>query len=279
MRCFAFFLLLSIASACSAQSYDPDTFRDEMIARFSASNPEAKFSRGAEPLVIDVKGGALDGGTINLHRVYTFCLTATVEDCESERKNLADNLARGAPEPTKESLRIVVRDQQYLDYLQDMQAKEGKGSERALYRQIGEDLYAFVASDDATTIAIVTTQQLDDMGVTANEAWALADHNTKAIIPTLPEPAKLKSEAMAFQGFPYLSALVADLDGWRRISDAVGSDLFMTVVSDQFVFVGLMPDKNVAQFKVTVEEDCSAQPRCVSPNVYRFRDGHWVVAR
>ena len=258
---------------------DPETFRDDMITRFNASNPEANFSRGSEPLVIDVKGGELDEGTINLHRVYTYCQTASAEECESERKNLADNLAQGAPEPSKESLRIVVRDQQYLDYLNELYAKEGKGAERALYRQVGEDLYALIASDGPKTIAIVTASQLEDMGLTANEAWALADRNTKAIIPKLPEPAKLKSEAIAFQEFPYLSALVADLDGWRRISEVVGSDLFMTVVSDQFVFVGIMPDDNVAKFKATVEEDCATQRRCISPHIYRFRDGRWIVAR
>ena len=44
--------------------------------------------------------------------------------------------------------------------------------------------------------------------------------------------------------------------------------------------VGPMPDgPSLEAFRETVDEDCRAQPRCVSPNIYRFRGGRWVIAR
>jgi len=39
----------------------------------------------------------------------------------------------------------------------------------------------------------------------------------------------------------------------------------------------LLPD--VGFFHQLVgSEDCAAQQRCVSPNIYRFREGRWVIA-
>ena len=66
---------------------------------------------------------------------------------------------------------------------------------------------------------------------------------------------------------------------WRGIAAEAGPDLFVTAVSDHFVFVGSMPDgARLEAFKQTVREDCAAQQRCVSPNIYCFRDGRWMIA-
>ncbi|WP_260581625.1 hypothetical protein [Sphingopyxis sp. PET50] len=117
------------------------------------------------------------------------------------------------------------------------------------------------------------------MGLSPEDAWNRGWRQTVAILPVFPDPEKFREQAMAFESDQYLASLTADLATWQKVSDAVGPDLFMTVVSDQFVFAGPMPDgPGFEKFRQTVEEDCRAQPRCVSPNIYRFRDGRWVIA-
>ena len=77
----------------------------------------------------------------------------------------------------------------------------------------------------------------------------------------------------------YAASLLARPDQWRALAEAVGPDLFVTAVSDQFVFVGMLPPgENLEGFRQTVRDDCASQERCISPNLYRWRDGRWIVA-
>ena len=54
---------------------------------------------------------------------------------------------------------------------------------------------------------------------------------------------------------------------------------FATATSDSSVWVGVMPDgPRFEELKRVVRSECEAWTECVSPNVYRFRDGRWVIA-
>lgn len=258
---------------------DAEAFRSEILSRLQTAHPAMTFSPGDEPLVISYRGGDADEGSLNLHQAFAYCQSASPVDCEEDKKKIVTMVVKTAPEASRENLRIVVRDQQYVDYLEEMRRRSEDKASLVHYRQVGDDLYALIAADGPQTIAMVGDKHLKELGMTVEEAWSLADRNTKAVLPPLPDPNRFKQEAIAFQDYEYLSALVSDLSYWGRVSETVGKDLFMTVVSDQFVFVGTMPDEGVAKFRATVEEDCAAQPRCVSPNIYRFRDGRWIVAR
>ena len=70
-----------------------------------------------------------------------------------------------------------------------------------------------------------------------------------------------------------------DLPAWALLSKEVGPDLFITVVADRIIFVGVIGDgPPLEALKKTVVEDCLAQARCISPYVFRFRKGRWAVA-
>src|SRR5690606_9417433 len=102
---------------------------------------------------------------------------------------------------------------------------------------------------------------------------------TKEILPPLPSSKQLRESAIAYEDEEYLTSLLVDLSAWEEIAREVGPDMFITAVSDQFVLVATMPaGKNLEDFRRTVADDCAAQERCISPDIYRFREGKWVVA-
>ena len=276
-------LAASLASLLVAGSAGPtnteEAFRAGVLARLKAKHPTESFALDSEALVIRYGGGEENEGKINLHRIFGFCQTASTADCEAEKQSLIEKVVLEPPSATRASLRIVVRDKEYVDYLDSVE--QGSEDKTPLHyrRQIGEDLYALIASDAPDTIAMVGGRDLKPMKLTPDDAWAIAEANMKAILPKFPEPDRFKSDALVFDNLPYLSAVVADLPYWQRVSEQVGSDLMMTIVSEQFVFVGPLADKELPRLKATVAEDCAAQARCISPHVYRFRDGRWVVAR
>lgn len=267
-----------LLSACGPAQANEEAFRADMIALLTKAYPDVGFAPGDEALTVKAKGGGWEERMINLHRIYHFCRTAAVADCDAIRDEFAVNMGRTPDEATPASLRVIVRDSEYAGYFDELEAKEGK--RLSIRRRIGEDLFALLASDGETTIASVGDETLADLGLSEEEAWDRAWRQTLVVLPAIPEPEKFGKQTFAFESEQYLASLTADLETWRKVSDVVGPDLFMTVVSDQFVFVGRMPDgPELEDFRKTVKEDCAAQPRCVSPNLYRFRGDRWVIAR
>lgn len=277
MRRFLVALTL-LLPGCTPALADEAGFRTDMIEQFHKAYPGVEFAPGEEDLQVIATGGAFDGGTINLHRIFHFCQKATAKDCAAVKTEFVEKSSGNPSAPTPQSLRIIVRDREYVDYVGELEASSKE--RMVVRRQIGEDLFAMLASDAANTIAMVGDKGLSELGLSESEAWQTAWRQTQAVLPVIPDPEKFRKQAMAFESDEYLATLTADLAAWKRVSDVVGPDMMMTVVSDQFVFVGRMKDgPDLAKFRKSHDEDCRAQPRCVSPNIYRFRDGRWMIAR
>lgn len=267
-----------LSTACQAAPSERE-FSEDMLARLRVSEPQAELRiKADEPLVIQqVEDGKWDKAFINLHRVYQYCLSAIPADCEASKREFAGKIGIKPPPPKPETLRLIVRGNDYVAYVREMFGPSGKLLEP---RQIGDDLYAILAFDAPDTIAVATTDMLKDLNLTLDAAWFLAMRQTKAVLPPLPDGKKLSRVAMAYQDKEYLGSLLADPEGWRRVASDAGPNMFVTVVSDQFVFVGMMPDgPELDSFKQSVAEDCLQQQRCTSEHVYRFRDGRWTIAK
>lgn len=252
-------------------------FGAEMRKRLAEHMAGASISSNpADPLSATVKGSDGNEVTVNFHRVHSYCQSARADDCEALKTEFVEKITKMPPPATKASLRLIVRDAQYVGYVRATE----KSDKLAHYEQIGDDLFVLLASDSPDAIALVGDKGLKDLGLSRDEAWTIAASQTRALLPPLPTPAQLKSNPVAYQDDELLGSLLIDRAAWADLAKAIGPDLFVTVVSDQFVFVATMPDgPRLDAFKKSVAEDCSGQTRCISPNVYRFRDGQWVVSR
>jgi hypothetical protein len=275
--CALIILTAFTATACRASLSERD-FAEDMLARLSKVAPERHLRiKEDEPLVIESgKAGQADEGVINLHRIFGFCVNNSPKDCDALRQEFVAKITIRPPDPTLSELRMIVRDRQYVEYIRSTFEKSGVSVPS---RQIGDDLYVVMAFDSPQSISVANDEMLTKLGLTTETAWQTAMHQTAAILPPLPDGKKLKSGAVAFQEYEYLASLLADLGKWELVARDAGPDMFVTAVSDGFVFVGIMPDgPKLEGFRKTVADDCSTQPRCVSPNIYRFRNGRWVIA-
>ncbi len=270
-------LVASCSSAKPGKYASEDEFTSESLEQIRKKYPEMA-AEIMGPLQIKLVPKGEEERHLNLHRIFGYCNNVP-EDCERARTELIEKSSKRPDEATLQRLRIMVRDQQYIDYVAGLQRDASRDlGTTAHYQKIGEDLYLFLAVDSPDAIALVGDTTIKNLGISVADAWAQAKANT--VLPPLPTGKKLKKSAMAYQEYPYLSALLGDLKGWEKVSKEAGPDLFVTVVSDEFVFVGLLPDgQELDNFKKTVDDDCKQQQRCISPFVYRFRQGKWVIAR
>lgn len=268
---------------CVAAPSAEESFAADMRGRLEAQMRGAKLAPvEGEPLSLHREAtNGFQEGTINLHRIFGFCQNATAPECERVKSEFVRKILVGTPTLTRQSLRLMVRDAQYLDYIRQMQAQsDDKSNSLAVSKQIGDDLYAILASDSADTLAVVPPRELSTLKLTPDQAWAIAWKQTKAQLPEIPTDTTLATKPILFEGHDYGSALLIDAQAWTKLAELAGPDLFVTVVSDHVIFVGAMPDgARFTEFHKSVADDCAQQERCISPNIYRFREGRWVIAR
>ncbi len=263
--------------AASQDTLETREFAEAMVDRLQDAVPEGSFElEPGEPLQINVANTPrFEVGTVNLHRIYGFCLEAPRKECDRQISNLVQMVMEEERAPGPENLRIIVRDAEYWGYIVETIPTE----DLPQHQKIGEDLYAILAVDYPRTIAVGVSGVMDDIGVTADAAWERAAENTRDAIPQLPNGSTLADNWSAFEGTEYISSVMFDVNAWAPIAEAAGPDLFITVTSDQFVLAGILPaGDQFDELKQAVLEDCNAAARCISPHVYRYRDGMWVIA-
>lgn len=262
---------LFVGTACSAQASEEQRFVAEAIRQIKQRVPGVTVVQQEDPLSVSLKGGGRVESTLNFHRTYGYCRQVSAAACAAARSELIDKVLRNPmpPVPTPASLRIAVRDAQYL---RDVPA--------VVAEPIGEDLFAVLVSHAPDSAATVPPESLASLKLTREQAWARAWRQTRAGLPALPDAATLAQDPILFSEKAYLASLLADTGGWRAIADAAGPDLFVIVVADDMLLAALMPDGPwLERFKRKVRKDCAREMRCLSPNLYRFRDGRWVVSR
>jgi hypothetical protein len=253
-------------------------FARAMLERLRVAERETEMRISAsDPLVIEMKlDGRWGDAEINLHRLHAFCEEASAEDCDAVLANFVARATAEPPETVAANLRLVVRQQDYLDQLREMQPADAQ----PIYRQIGDDLYALLAFAGPSGVLMAIPQQLGDLQLGEQAAWDLAGEQTRAMLPRLPRPIDIVRSPMAMGEGDLLTSLLADTDAWRDIAEEVGPDLVVAATTDEFVLVAALPPdyRRMREFKRAVREDCAAAERCISPNLYRFREGRWVIA-
>lgn len=262
---------LFYGTECSAQASDEQRFIAETIRQIQQRMPGVTVVQQEDPLSMSLKGGGRVESTLNFQRLYGYCRQVSAVDCAAARTKLIDKVQQNPkpPVPTPASLRIAVRDAQYLRHVPEVVAEP-----------IGEDLFAVLVSHAPDSVATVPPESLASLKLTRKQAWTRAWRQTRAGLPALPDAASLAQDPVLFSEQAYLASLLADIGAWRAIADAAGPDLFVIVVADDMVLVARMPDGPwLERFKRKVRKDCASELHCLSPNLYRFRDSRWVVSR
>lgn len=277
---FAAIALASASAAAQDQTghHSPSSFAEETVARFEALVPQATFSSDPlDPLQVSVTDHPEWGeATLNLHRLYGYCQTVELEVCRSEIERLMIALTAKVEDPDASDLRIIIRDAQYWAYTEQIAKETGS---LPVHRKIGDDLYAILALDGAQTIRVAVPADLEAFGLSQTVAWERAAEQTGLVIPPLPLGRDFAGGLLGFEGDEYTGTMLLYLPQWAEIAARAGPDLVVSITSDQLVIAGVMPEgERLEEFKTLVAQDCAAAARCISPHVYRFRDGQWAIA-
>lgn len=254
-------------------------FAADALPKIRAAFPDAEVKQEpGEPLQINItRKGESEPAMLNLHRVFGYCQNVAEDECEAELTGLIGMLAKvpKPPEGEAANLRVIVRDAEYWNYVLGT-----KLDPLPPHRQIGEDLYAILAFDSPEAIALAPANRIAELGLSPENAWLFATRQTARVIPGMPDTGPRIEGLVVFQGEEYTGSMMAYPEQWAAIAEATGPDLAVIANSDQFVVAAVVPDgTELEKYRGLAKDQCKLAPRCISPHVYRWREGRWVIAR
>lgn len=272
-------LLAALAALLVAASPPaPDGLAQRIAAAIRKADPTATVVID-DPRTLTVKRKGRDDATISTDRIDQFCATNSAADCESERATFVRNMVAittgNFDGITREQLRVVVRGN---DFVAGYEAYVGQGKRGALVsRPVAQGVTAVLAADFPTATRMVTTGDLDPIGLTVETAMALGEKQTVADLPPVPKLAELKG-LIAVSGYDYGASLLLLPERWHDLADATHGALFVAVPSDANVLIGTASKDELPKIRTLVAEDYRTASRGVSPLIYRWSPSGWVVA-
>lgn len=280
MRWYYILPITLVSAPLQAAPPTLDAFSADASARLEQALPGREVRRDAvDPLkLVVLKKGKESEFTIYFDRIWRFCQQASEEDCTSARADFITKTLAPRDKPTARSLRYVVRTKDYVAAIEEVGRKK-KGEKLAFVRPIGGDLFMVLVSDSKDSVSMVSSATLKELGLSEEDAWLIAMPQTRSVVPKVPDAAAVAKQWTGYQGPQYMGSMLGLTEDWAWLAEKAGPNLFVTAATDQLVIVGLSaPGPDFDKLVRAVQEDCNAAERCISPHVYRFRSGKWIVA-
>lgn len=274
---FAALALVAACSPASAQESEDD-FTKRMAERFQAALPDKKIEIG-EPLQLRLAGEA-EPTEINVGRIFNYCRWTTADECEASVASfvtkIADSFRNMDPPLTSAQLRVAVRHSDYCNYIEGDSRFREKSKSGPLWRPYAAGVCTLILADFPQSARSVTAEELEKIGLDPEAAWALAERQTLANLPS-PKTLDGLDDAMSMiEGFDYAPSIMLNMAGWREAAGS-GEILLAVPASTHAVVVKRSNIRDLAAFKRTVREDFDTAERGISPFVYRWTKDGWKV--
>jgi hypothetical protein len=248
-----------------------------MAERFRAALP-GQAVRIAGQLQLEISRPGSDEPTqVNLDRVWNVCRAGTDQDCEASAAHFVTALQESFsehPPVVRGQLRIMVRTVDYCAETSRMFRE--RRQETPLTRAGPADLCTLLVADYPNTMRVLRPDELPPLGLSAEEAWALAARQT---LDNLPDPPTLVFEEGGYAivtGREYTPTIILDEAGWRALAAAQG-EILMAVPEDGVVVVARTAEVDPPGLRDAIRRAAAGAERPISSNLYRWTGRGWEV--
>lgn len=185
----------------------------------------------------------------------------------------------GDDEVDPSSIRVVIRDRQYLHEIESMQVEMSDAELPTVVHQsfIDQLVYVYVV-DSPTSMALLNKEQLGELELSLSELHALALKNLRQHM-SVAEGRKATDELELYvinNGDSYESARLALHKDWAPVAASVQGDLIVVAPSRDFVFyAGSKSGGGTDALRALAEAD--DLPYRITPVLLKWTPQRWVV--
>lgn len=253
--------------------------RARVIAIVQAKLPTAKIMP-TDPQGFDLQLPGRDAQQISVARVADFCSVNDAASCDGQVRTFADSVVSLATTDftvTQARLRVVVRGKPDTDgYL----ATIADPTKRPLVRPLFEGVSAVLAADFPKGTRMVTSEDLRELKLGADQAFDLGTTQVLADLPSVPKLAEIDGKIILINGYDYGASVMLQPDRWRALNEASGGRLYVAIPGDDEVVVGTTKTADdLPKLRELINQEYGRSPRGISSLVYRWSPAGWIPAK
>jgi uncharacterized protein YtpQ (UPF0354 family) len=271
-------MILPAASFAASIPLDEPGFTKAVAKAFRKAMPGTKIKVHG-PLMLEVRPPDGETHQAALNTIYDFC-QRNPDECEAavERhvRQMSQTFLQVNAAPDRKQLRAVLRPSGYVDAIRKVYA--GKG-EPPVARFVG-DLWIVCALDMPEAIKYLAPDDLAKLGLTPDEAIAIAKQNDAAMFAPLERAAAvLPGDGVGIvSNNAYDSSRLLTFESWAPIAARSGGQLLVAApAADAVVFLDARRPKALEIMKRTVAMIAMKETRPLSPQIFRWSPAGWIL--
>ena len=269
-------LAICTQSACSAAA--AESVNSRIIASVRQQLPKATITVvDSQQFILKVAGR--EGQNISVQRIDDFCKANPAEECTDQIKTFAISVVELATADftvTPARVRVIVRNRLDTDgYLATILEQ----SKRPLTRPLFDGVSAVLAADFSKGTRMMSADDLRDLKLDADAAFALGIKQVLADLPPVPSVQEVDGKLITVSGFDYGASIMLLPERWRALAEATGGRLWIAIPGDNDVMIGTTKSAaDLAKLRKLAAEEYRLAPRGISPEVYRWSPDGWIRA-
>ncbi len=182
-------------------------------------------------------------------------------------------------EEMRASLRLVVRSAGYTAQRNAILQQGNKDKISIVSVLDASGLEFVLVSDQPTTSKVMDSNHIAALGLSTDQAIALARKQVLAALPPIPEYSDVNEGVITSPSIDYIASLFL-ADGWDKLDVALGGNLIVAIPSDDLIIIsGPKTADARAELKDFVKLKYDDANRAVSAALYSRKDGKWVAFR
>lgn len=271
------------APAAPPPSFDASTQASftESIARLVHEASAAFRVAVLGPLTIHVDATDTDKHDlrVSLDRVWAEC-QGDPRHCEDDARSFVDKMVAAIETPaaqaTREQVVAVLRPRAYFD------AIGGPSASGVVADPFVGDLFAAYVVDLPQAVRSLSAADMTSLGLARGDLPSLARANLAHRLGSSVEllaRAKPGSVAVVQTGSYFESSRLLLVDDWVALAARLTQPMFAAVpANDVLVFAVAPPAEQLAKLRGAIQGLYASSERPVSPHLYRWDAGRWIVA-
>lgn len=262
------------AYAKPAEPGDPAHFTAQVAERFQRAAPKLTV-RITAPLRLETEGAASGGHDVFLDRIYAAC-ESDPAGCDALVADYVGQLAAYEQAPTppldRGTLRVIVR---RSDYVAQMR-KVGAAGGGPVAQPLAGDFWMLLASDQPTTIRVVSVHDLTALGLSVKTAFDLAKANMVDDLHSQIKAARRGPHRAikVLAAGPYESSLLAYPDLWAPSKPGAGF-LLAVPANDVAIYCGEVSGDAVKEMAATARTVMAQDDHPLSDAVFQWTPDGW----
>jgi len=289
-RTILFFCLITLAAACSKKKEEPrESLARQVEAKIKGIAPKFEVTV-TDPATLKVKTDQEMEATISLDNLKLAC-QSDPPACPQMTDNFVEKIvsslkaAQGPAELKPEMIRAVLKNQEYMDGLQEVYKQsppDKRADNKVVSKKFMAGLHIVYVVDSPGSMRQLSVGDMQEMKLDPEKVHALALANMEKALGEIPraDAPELPGLFVVTAGDSYEAARFLLHKQWEKIAKEIEGDLIVAIPTRDLVFFTGSADENRVRILTELAKRVvEREPYSLTDRLFKWTPAGWVEFR